>query len=184
MATYTKTTNFTAKDNLTSGDPAKVIKGSEFDTEFNAIETAVNSKANANNGTHTGTTTISTANIDTLQIDGVTVTSTSTELNKLDGFTGDVTDLNKLASVTATATDINVLDGSTASTADLNKLAAVTATSTELNVLDGFTGSTAELNFVDGVTSNVQTQLNAKQPLDAQLTRTLQDSPLLTVRSL
>ena len=170
MSTYTKTTNFTAKDNLTSGDPAKVIKGSEFDTEFNAIETAVNSKADKNNGVHTGTTTIATANIDTLQIDGVTVTSTSVELNTLDGFTGDVTDLNKLASVTATATEINVLDGSTASTADLNKLAGVTATSTELNLLDGVTATTAELNFVDGVTSNIQTQLNAKQPLDAQLT--------------
>ena len=33
MANYTKTTNFTAKDALTSGDPAKVIKGAEFDVE-------------------------------------------------------------------------------------------------------------------------------------------------------
>ena len=166
MSTYTKTTNFTAKDNLTSGDPAKVIKGSEFDTEFNAIETAVNSKSDKNNGVHTGTTQISTADIDTLQIDSVSVTataaeintldgitSTTAELNKLDGYTGDVTDLNKLASVTATATEINVLDGSTASTADLNKLAGVTATSTELNLLDGVTATTAELNILDGVTS-------------------------------
>jgi hypothetical protein len=32
------------------------------------------------------------------------------------------------------------------------------------------TATAAELNFVDGVTSNVQTQLDNKQPLDAQLT--------------
>ena len=41
MANYTKTTNFTAKDALTSGDPAKVIKGAEFDVEFNNLSTAL-----------------------------------------------------------------------------------------------------------------------------------------------
>lgn len=37
---YTKTTNFTAKDSLSSGDPAKKVKGADFDTEFDAIQTA------------------------------------------------------------------------------------------------------------------------------------------------
>jgi len=37
---YTKTTNFLAKDSLLSGDPAKLVKGSEIDTEFTAIQTA------------------------------------------------------------------------------------------------------------------------------------------------
>lgn len=32
----------------------------------------------------------------------------------------------------------------------------------EFAVLDGVTASTAELNFVDGVTSNIQTQIDAK----------------------
>ena len=40
MSDYTKTTNFTAKDALTTGDPLKVIKGSYFDTEFDNIATA------------------------------------------------------------------------------------------------------------------------------------------------
>ena len=47
MANYTKATNFLAKDSLATADPAKIIKGSEFDTEFNALQTAVNSKANS-----------------------------------------------------------------------------------------------------------------------------------------
>ena len=47
---------------------------------------------------------------------------------------------------------------------------AITSTATELNKLDGVTATTAELNYVDGVTSNVQTQLDGKQPLDAELT--------------
>jgi hypothetical protein len=45
MANYTKVTNFTAKDSLTSGDPNKVVKGSEIDTEFAAIAVAVATKA-------------------------------------------------------------------------------------------------------------------------------------------
>ena len=43
-------------------------------------------------------------------------------------------------------------------------------TGTEVAILDGATLSTAELNYVDGVTSAIQTQLNNKQPLDADLT--------------
>jgi len=43
--TYSKLTNFTRKDNLASGDGEKVVKGSEFDDEFDAISTGINSKA-------------------------------------------------------------------------------------------------------------------------------------------
>ena len=56
-----------------------------------------------------------------------------------------------------TNTELAILDGATVSTA-------------ELNTLDGITASTAELNYTDGVTSNIQTQLDNKQPLDAELT--------------
>ena len=58
MSNYTKTTNFTAKDSLPSGDSAKVIKGSEFDTEFDAIETASATKADTASPTFTGNVTI------------------------------------------------------------------------------------------------------------------------------
>jgi len=58
MSNYTKTTNFTAKDSLPSGDSGKVIRGSEFDTEFNAISTAVATKADTASPTFTGTVTI------------------------------------------------------------------------------------------------------------------------------
>lgn len=46
----------------------------------------------------------------------------------------------------------------------------VTASSAELNILDGATLTVTELNYVDGVTSAIQTQLDGKQPLDADLT--------------
>lgn len=48
MSDYTKTTNFTAKDALTTGDPLKLIKGSYFDTEFDAIAVAVATKYDTN----------------------------------------------------------------------------------------------------------------------------------------
>jgi hypothetical protein len=49
-------------------------------------------------------------------------------------------------------------------------LVGITSTATELNVLDGITPTTTELNYVNGVTSAIQTQINGKQPLDADLT--------------
>ena len=51
MSDYTKTTNFTPKDALSPGSPAKRIKGSEFDTEFDALVIAVATKANSTSPT-------------------------------------------------------------------------------------------------------------------------------------
>lgn len=47
MSDYSRTYNFTVKDNLATGDVNKRIKGSEIDTEFNAIVTAIASKADS-----------------------------------------------------------------------------------------------------------------------------------------
>tara|TARA_B100000497_G_C7633438_1_gene380727 strand:+ start:860 stop:1093 length:234 start_codon:yes stop_codon:yes gene_type:complete len=57
MSNYTKITNFAAKDTLVSGNPAKVIKGSEVGAEYDAIAVAVNSKSNSASPTFTGTVT-------------------------------------------------------------------------------------------------------------------------------
>ena len=57
MTDYTKTTDFTSKDSLPSGDSGKIIRGAEFGTEFDNIQTAVNSKSNIENPVFTGTIT-------------------------------------------------------------------------------------------------------------------------------
>ena len=44
MTSYTKSTDFAAKDALLSGNPSKLVKGTEINTEFVNIQTAVNSK--------------------------------------------------------------------------------------------------------------------------------------------
>jgi hypothetical protein len=55
MADYSKATNFTAKDGLPTGNAGKIIKGTEIDTEFTAISSAIASKSNINSPTFTGT---------------------------------------------------------------------------------------------------------------------------------
>lgn len=46
MADYTKTTNFTSKDSLPTGNPSKIVAGSEHDTEYDNIATAIATKTN------------------------------------------------------------------------------------------------------------------------------------------
>lgn len=54
MSNYVKATNFYAKDALVSGNPDKIIKGAEIDDEYNAIATAIGTKADLNSPTFTG----------------------------------------------------------------------------------------------------------------------------------
>jgi len=57
MSNYTKATDFAVKDSLASRNPAKLVKGTEIDTEFNAVQSAVNSKADKASPALTGTAT-------------------------------------------------------------------------------------------------------------------------------
>ena len=61
MAQYVKATNFASKDALLSGDPNKIVKGTEIDDEFSSIQTAVNTKADTLSPALTGTPTAPTA---------------------------------------------------------------------------------------------------------------------------
>lgn len=58
MSNYVKSTDFAIKDSLASGNPAKLVKGTEIDTEFNNIASAVASKADSANSALTGNTTV------------------------------------------------------------------------------------------------------------------------------
>jgi hypothetical protein len=61
MSNYVKATDFASKDALLSGNPAKIIKGTEIDDEYNAIAVAVNTKADLVSPTFTGTPLAPTA---------------------------------------------------------------------------------------------------------------------------
>ncbi len=73
MSNYTKTTDFAAKDALATGNANKIVKGTEIDDEFGAIQTAVNSKADVNNTTFTGVTTIPSVNCNGGAIDATVI---------------------------------------------------------------------------------------------------------------
>jgi hypothetical protein len=61
MSNYVKATNFFTKDALLTGNPSKIIKGAEIDDEYNAIATAITSKADTTSPTFTGTPIAPTA---------------------------------------------------------------------------------------------------------------------------
>ena len=61
MSNYVKTTNFLRKDSLPDTDNDKIIRGSEFDIEFNNLVIAVASKANIVSPAFTGVPTAPTA---------------------------------------------------------------------------------------------------------------------------
>jgi hypothetical protein len=90
-------------------------------------------------------------------IGGTAITSTSAELNLLNGVSGLVqADFTKLAAVTSSAVELNLLDGvSGLVQSDLTKLAAINATAAEINLIDGGTsrGTTAVVSG-DGILIN------------------------------
>lgn len=63
MTDYVKSTNFASKDSLSSGNPSKIVKGTEIDTEFNNIAVAVATKADTASPTFTGTPLAPTASL-------------------------------------------------------------------------------------------------------------------------
>jgi len=78
LSNYTKSTNFATKDNLTSGNPLKIVKGTEIDTEFNDIATAIATKADLASPTFTGTPTLPTGTVATTQSAGNNTTAIAT----------------------------------------------------------------------------------------------------------
>ena len=110
-------------------------------------------------------------------LDGATLTTT--ELNYVDGVTSAVqTQLDAKQPLDGELTTLATMSAGTAgalkdlSQSEVEILDGATVTTAELNVLDGIPGTltATELGYVDGVSSSIQTQLNAKQPLDGDLT--------------
>jgi hypothetical protein len=61
VSNYTQSTNFATKDSLPSGDPLKIVKGTEINTEFVNIAVAIATKADLASPTFTGTPAAPTA---------------------------------------------------------------------------------------------------------------------------
>lgn len=107
MANYLKATDFAAKDALLSGDPNKIVKGTEINDEFDSIQTAVNSKANVSSPAFTGSPTAPTATAGTNTQQLATTAFVREAVDAKVVGTGDITDdsitADKLADTGVTA---------------------------------------------------------------------------------
>jgi len=118
MSSYVKNTDFASKDALLSGDPAKIIKGTEIDTEFNAISVAVSTKADTVSPTFTGTPTAPTASPGTNTTQVATTAFTAAAVTAATGTLGTMS-TQAASSVAITGgsitgiTDLTVADGGT-----------------------------------------------------------------------
>lgn len=160
------------------------------DINSGTIDNTVIGGTTAVAGTFT-TATATTGAITTVNsttVNATTVDSTNVEVTNIKAKDGtasasiaDATGVMTIASSVLTTADINggsidnaTIGATTASTGNFSTLSiagtAITSTATELNLLDGVTATTAEINYLDGVTSNIQTQLDSLQDLDADLT--------------
>ena len=190
MSNYTKATNFTSKDSLTSGNALKVVKGSEIDAEFDLIETAVNSKSNTASPTFTGTVTVAnltvTGTTTVTTIDGGTLLMLTIKMDtpgvtlgrSVVDFLTDRNNLSGLASIGLSNAAINRLQGlgDTAKTetqnlynkvAETGKFNPFTVTAGPGSVsFDKFGGATyttdpSLANFQTDLTNNAQAAYNA-----------------------
>ena len=179
--TGTVTSTMLVDGTVTSTD---IADGTIVNADVNASAAIDGTKVSPNFGSQNISTTGTINNLTTTELailDDATVTTselnildgvtaTTAEVNILDGVTATTAEINKLDGVTADTAELNLLDGVTATTTELNILDGVTANTTEINKLDGLTASTAELNQAAGITGGIQAQINAKQPLDSELT--------------
>lgn len=78
MSNYVQSTNFATKDNLSSGDPLKIVKGTEINTEFANIAIAVATKADLASPTFTGTPSLPTGTTGVTQSYGNSSTALAT----------------------------------------------------------------------------------------------------------
>jgi hypothetical protein len=160
MSNYVKATNFTAKDSLLTGNPAKIIKGAEIDDEFNAIATAVATKPDSNSPTFTGIPVAPTATAGTNTTQIATTAFTTAAVTAATGALGTMSTQNKTAvditggTITGVAitgiTDLTVADGGTGlSTLTSKSLLVGNGTSSPTFIAPGTSGNLLASNGTD-----------------------------------
>jgi hypothetical protein len=167
MSNYVKATNFAIKDGLASGNPSKIIKGTEIDSEFTAIASAVSSKADSNSPTFTGTPVAPTASAGTNTTQVATTAFVTTAVSSTTAITSAIT-AERTASATLTNKTISVDDNVVSGIA-----AASFVLSNSSGVIDGSAGQKAIPSGTVVGTSDSQTltnkTINASQLVNASI---------------
>ena len=151
MTEYVKSTNFTSKDSLASGNALKIIKGTEFDVEFNSIAVAVATKADLSGPVFIGVPTAPTASAgtNTAQLATTAFTTGAVSSAITTERTNTTTLTNKTISLSNnTVTGTKAQFNTACSDADFATLAgSETLTSKTLSLTDNtVTGTKAQFN--------------------------------------
>jgi len=144
MSDYSKATNFTTKDTLPTGNSGKIVKGTELDTEFTAIASAVASKANISSPDLLGTPTSPTA----------TSGANTTQIANTAFVTGAITTLGLGTMSTQAKTAVDITGGTIVGITDLAVADGGTGTSSLTGVVIG-NGTSAMTAVAPGTTGNV-----------------------------
>ena len=161
MSNYTKTVNFATKDNLSPGNPLKIVKGTEIDTEYNNIATAVATKTDNSaaaitggtiNGATVGATTPATGAFTTLAASGVTTLA--------DALVGGVTQsafntVSTTLNLGGAATAVNIGAATGTATVANTTLAAKAITASTTLAVTGTSTLTGAVTATAGVTGPI-----------------------------
>jgi len=199
MSNYTKTVNFAAKDALTTGDANKIVKGTEIDTEFNNIATAVATKfdststvAVANGGTGATTAATAVSNLGALPALNPSYTGTLTGgtgvINIGSGQLGKDANGNLLVGTSAATLSTNTFTIAAAKPALVLGNSTTADSSVLLTLIKaGATASTSQLymsfsynsgsNGNGGISGNGDTQAAFFTTSDARLKENIVDLP-------
>lgn len=128
MSNYVKSVDYSAKDALATGNPNKIIKGAELNDEFNAIATAIGTKADLASPTFLGNPSATTQPLGNNSTRLATTAFVQSELNNLQA---------NVAITGGTIDDVDITGGS------------ISGLDTPLEVASGGTGkATLLLNSV------------------------------------
>lgn len=108
MANYNLQISWSAKDNLADSDPNKVISGADFETEFQAVQSAVNTKADA------GGSSGQDFAVNNLTANGTISGTLATDIVKTVNIEDDAVTSDKIATDAVDATALNVSGNGTA----------------------------------------------------------------------
>jgi len=122
MSNYVKSTDFAAKDALVSGNPAKLIKGTEINDEFNNIQTSIATKADLASPAFSGNPTCATQAIG----------NNSTRVANTAFVQQEIADAESAINITGGTIDSVAITGGT-----------ISGLTSPLDVADGGTGKTS-----------------------------------------
>ena len=169
MADYSKSVDFAAKDALATGNAAKVVSGTEINTEFANIETAVATKVDETGGTATGLTLSGTTTISSADINGGAIDATTIGANTAAAITGTTITGTTVKGTTSLQTPlieftdgddaITIADGGGVTIGDLTATTAdIDGGTVDGAVIGGTTPAAITGTTVDGTTITASTQ--------------------------